>query len=124
MIRLIKEETSAAKRGKDARVVIKVNSLIDPDAIQCLYEASQAGVKVDLVVRGICGLVPGAKGLSENITVRSLLGRFLEHSRVYHFQNAPVGKRTYLGSADWMPRNFSAGWKWFFRLRIVRWKKK
>jgi polyphosphate kinase len=113
MICLIKEETSAAKKGKDARIVIKVNSLIDPDAIQSLYEASQAGVKVDLVVRGICGLVPGVKGLSENITVRSLLGRFLEHSRVYHFQNAPTGKRTYLGSADWMPRNF------FRRVEVV-----
>jgi polyphosphate kinase len=113
MIRLIKEETRASKKGKDARIVIKVNSLIDPEAIQSLYEASQAGVKVDLVVRGICGLVPGVKELSENITVRSLLGRFLEHSRVYHFQNAPVGKRTYLGSADWMPRNF------FRRVEVV-----
>lgn len=113
MMRLIKEETGAAKKGKDARIVIKVNSLIDPDAIQSLYEASKAGVKVDLVVRGICGLVPGVKGLSENITVRSLLGRFLEHSRVYHFQNAPAGKRTYLGSADWMPRNF------FRRVEVV-----
>ena len=113
MIRLIKEETKVAKKGKDARIVIKVNSLIDPEAIQSLYEASQAGVKVDLVVRGICGLVPGVKGLSENITVRSLLGRFLEHSRVYHFQNAPAGKRTFLGSADWMPRNF------FRRVEVV-----
>ena len=113
MMRLIMEETGAAKKGKDARIVIKVNSLIDPDAIQSLYEASQAGVKVDLVVRGICGLVPGVKGLSENITVRSLLGRFLEHSRVYHFQNAPAGKRTFLGSADWMPRNF------FRRVEVV-----
>ena len=113
MVRLIKEETNAAKKGKNARIVIKVNSLIDPDAIQSLYEASRAGVKVDLIVRGICGLVPGVKGLSENITVRSLLGRFLEHSRVYHFQNAPLGKRTYLGSADWMPRNF------FRRVEVV-----
>lgn len=113
MIRLIKEETKASKKGKDARIVIKVNSLIDPEAIQSLYEASQVGVKVDLVVRGICGLVPGVKGLSENITVRSLLGRFLEHSRVYHFHNAPTGKRTYLGSADWMPRNF------FRRVEVV-----
>ena len=113
MIRLIKEETRVAKRGKDARIVIKVNSLIDPEAIQSLYEASKAGVKVDLVVRGICGLVPGVKGLSETITVRSLLGRFLEHSRVYHFQNAPAGKRTFLGSADWMPRNF------FRRVEVV-----
>ena len=106
MIRMIEEETKAAKAGKTARILIKVNSLIDPDAIQAMYGASQAGVKVDLVIRGICGLVPGVKGLSENITVRSLLGRFLEHSRVYHFHNAPKGKRTFLGSADWMPRNF------------------
>ena len=76
-------------------------------------EASQAGVKVDLIVRGICGLVPGVKGLSEKINVCSLLGRFLEHSRIYHFQNAPLGKRTYLGSADWMPRNF------FRRVEVV-----
>lgn len=113
MIRLIREEAAVAQKGKDARIVIKVNSLVDPDAIQELYLASQAGVKVDLVVRGICGLVPGVKGLSETITVRSLLGRFLEHSRVYHFSNAPQGKRTYLGSADWMPRNF------FRRVEVV-----
>jgi len=83
-----------------------VNSLIDPECIDELYKASQAGVRVDLIVRGICGLVPGVKGLSDNIRVKSLLGRFLEHSRVFHFQNAPTGKRTYLGSPDWMPRNF------------------
>jgi len=113
MIRKITEEGEAAKAGKPARILIKVNSLIDPEAIEALYAASQAGAKVDLVVRGICGLVPGVKGLSENITVRSLLGRFLEHSRIYHFQNAPKGKRTYLGSADWMPRNF------FRRVEVV-----
>jgi len=90
-----------------------VNSLIDPEIIQSLYEASQAGVKVDLIVRGICGLVPGVKGLSENIKVRSLLGRFLEHSRVYYFKNSPVGESTYLGSPDWMPRNF------FRRVEVV-----
>ena len=106
MIRMIHEEAMVAKAGKTARIVIKVNSLIDPEAIQALYAASQAGVKVDLIVRGICGLVPGVKGLSEKITVRSLLGRFLEHSRMYHFHNAPKGSRTFLGSADWMPRNF------------------
>ena len=106
VIRLIREEIKAAKSGKEARVIIKVNSLIDPECIDELYKASQAGVKVDLIVRGICGLVPGVKGLSENIRVKSLLGRFLEHSRVFHFQNAPIGNRTYLGSPDWMPRNF------------------
>jgi polyphosphate kinase len=70
-------------------------------------------VKVDLIVRGICGLIPGVKGLSENIRVRSLLGRFLEHSRVYYFKNSPVGENTYLGSPDWMPRNF------FRRVEVV-----
>jgi len=106
VVRLIGEEIKAANAGKDARILIKVNSLIDPECIDELYKASQAGVRVDLIVRGICGLVPGVKGLSDNIRVKSLLGRFLEHSRVFHFQNAPTGKRTYLGSPDWMPRNF------------------
>ena len=106
MIRLIELETKAARAGKDARIIIKVNSLIDPACIDALYAASQAGVRVDLIVRGICGLKPGIKGLSENVIVRSLLGRFLEHSRVYYFQNAPRHQRTYLGSPDWMPRNF------------------
>ena len=106
VVRLIGEEIKAAKAGRYARILIKVNSLIDPECIDELYKASQAGVQVDLIVRGICGIVPGVKGLSENIRVKSLLGRFLEHSRVFHFQNAPTGKRTYLGSPDWMPRNF------------------
>jgi polyphosphate kinase len=106
MIRLIGQEAQAARAGKDARIIIKINSLIDPKCIDALYAASQAGVRVDLIVRGICGLKPGITGLSENVTVRSLLGRFLEHSRVCYFQNAPRHQRTYLGSPDWMPRNF------------------
>ena len=113
MIRKIQHESKMASSGKKARIIIKVNSLIDPEIIQTLYEASQKGVKVDLIVRGICGLVPGVKGLSENIKVRSLLGRFLEHSRVYYFKNSPVGESTYLGSPDWMPRNF------FRRVEVV-----
>ena len=113
MIRKIQHESKIARSGKEARIIIKVNSLIDPEIIQSLYEASQAGVKVDLIVRGICGLVPGVRGLSENIKVRSLLGRFLEHSRVYYFKNSPVGESTYLGSPDWMPRNF------FRRVEVV-----
>jgi polyphosphate kinase len=106
VIRMIREESKAAKSGEEGRILIKVNSLVDPQSINELYLASQAGVRVDLIVRGICGLIPGVKGLSENIRVISLLGRFLEHSRVFHFRNAPVGKRTFLGSPDWMPRNF------------------
>jgi polyphosphate kinase len=113
MMQKIQHESMMAKRGKETRIIIKVNSLIDPQIIQLLYEASQAGVKVDLIVRGICGLIPGVKGLSENIQVRSLLGRFLEHSRVYYFKNSPVGENTYLGSPDWMPRNF------FRRVEVV-----
>ena len=113
MVQKIEHESKAAKTGKDARIIIKVNSLIDPEIIKSLYSASQCGVQIDLIIRGICGLVPGVKGLSENIRVRSLLGRFLEHSRVYYFQNSPVGENTYLGSPDWMPRNF------FRRVEVV-----
>ena len=113
VVRMIRDEIKAVKAGKEGRIIIKVNSLIDPECIDELYLASQAGVKIDLIVRGICGLVPGVKGLSENIRVISLLGRFLEHSRIFHFHNAAVGKRTYLGSPDWMPRNF------FRRIEVV-----
>ncbi len=113
MLQKIQNESEMAKAGKGARIIIKVNSLIDPEIIQALYEASQAGVKIDLIVRGICGLIPGVKGMSDNIRVRSLLGRFLEHSRVYYFKNSPTGESTYLGSPDWMPRNF------FRRVEVV-----
>ncbi|MEM0967234.1 MAG: polyphosphate kinase 1 [Verrucomicrobiota bacterium] len=106
VLRFIRQETNNAKAGKAARIIVKVNSLIDQDTIEALYEASAAGVQVDLIVRGICGLIPGVKGLSENIRVRSILGRYLEHSRVYYFQNSGRKARIYIGSADWMPRNF------------------
>jgi polyphosphate kinase len=103
---LIQTEAKNAKAGTDSRIIVKANSLIDPMTINALYEASQAGVRVDLIIRGICGLVPGVKGLSENIRVRSLLGRYLEHSRVYYFENGKDSPLVFLGSADWMPRNF------------------
>ncbi|HQR19972.1 MAG TPA: polyphosphate kinase 1 [Burkholderiaceae bacterium] len=97
-------EVALAKSGKPARVIAKMNALTDEATIQALYVASQAGVKIDLVVRGACALRPGVKGLSENIKVRSIVGRFLEHHRIYYFRNG--GKpRVYLSSADWMGRN-------------------
>ena len=102
---LIHREAEHARNGRSARIIIKVNSLIDHDTIDSLYVASQAGVQIDLIVRGICGLVPGVEGLSENIRVRSILGRFLEHSRIFYIENGG-DPNVYLGSADWMQRNF------------------
>ena len=103
-IALIDRETRNAKRGKPARIIAKVNALVDPPVIQALYRASQAGVEIDLIVRGQCALVPGLRGISSRIRVRSIVGRFLEHSRIFYFENG--GKpEIYLGSADWMQRN-------------------
>jgi polyphosphate kinase len=101
----IQRETENAIKGLPARIIAKMNSLVDPAMINALYQASQAGVKIDLIVRGICCLVPGVKGLSENITIRSIVDRFLEHSRIYYFENA-CQPELFAGSADWMPRNF------------------
>jgi polyphosphate kinase len=101
---LIEREIQHAKKGASARLILKVNSLTDPEIIRLLYQASQAGVKVDLLVRGMCGLRPGIKGLSDNVRVLSVLGRYLEHSRIFYFRNG--GKEiVYLGSADLMQRN-------------------
>jgi polyphosphate kinase len=102
---LIEAETAAARKGKPARIIVKVNALIEPEAIQALYRASQAGVEVDLIVRGICSLRPGLPGISDNIRVRSVVGRFLEHSRVYYFLHGG-DELIYCASADWMERNF------------------
>lgn len=105
MQKKIRREADNAMKGKPARIIAKMNSLSDKSIIENLYKASQAGVKIDLIVRGICCLVPQVKGLSENIKVRSILGRYLEHSRFYYFENADQSE-LYIGSADWMTRNF------------------
>jgi len=103
-LQLIRREMEHAAAGKPARIIAKMNALLEPSVIEAMYAASQAGVEIDLIIRGVCTLRPGVKGLSENIRVRSIVGRFLEHSRIFHFANG--GKEeTYLGSADWMPRN-------------------
>jgi polyphosphate kinase len=101
---LIDREAENARRGLPARIVAKMNSLVTREIIVALYRASQAGVKIDLIVRGICCLRPGVKGVSENITVRSIVDRYLEHSRIFYFENA-CQPEVFLGSADWMPRN-------------------
>ncbi len=104
IIKAIKNEAKLAKAGGSGRIIVKVNALVDDSVIRALYAASQDGVKIDLIVRGACTLRPGVKGLSENITVRSIIGRFLEHSRIYYFRNE-LKHDVYLASADWMSRN-------------------
>ena len=103
-ISLIEREARHARRGRPARMIVKVNALVDPPVIRALYKASQAGVDIDLIIRGQCALVPGLRGVSSRIRVRSIVGRFLEHSRIFYFENGGEPE-IYLGSADWMPRN-------------------
>ena len=105
LIEKIEREAALARQGKRARISAKMNALIEPQIIQALYAASQAGVRIDLIVRGVCCLRPGVPGVSERIQVRSIVGRFLEHTRVFHFRN-DGNEELWLSSADWMDRNF------------------
>ncbi|HEX6574021.1 MAG TPA: polyphosphate kinase 1 [Gemmatimonadaceae bacterium] len=104
-IEMIEREAKHAREGRGGRIIAKMNAIVDPDIIEALYDASRAGVQIDLIVRGICCLRPGVEGVSDHIRVISIVGRFLEHSRVYYFRNAGE-EEFYFGSADWMPRNF------------------
>jgi polyphosphate kinase len=112
MIALIEREAVQRETGLPARIIAKMNALVDPQIIAALYRASQAGVQIDLIVRGICCLRPRVKGVSDRITVRSIVDRFLEHSRIFYFENA-CQPEVFAGSADWMPRNF------FRRIEVV-----
>ncbi|HUK22156.1 MAG TPA: polyphosphate kinase 1 [Gemmatimonadales bacterium] len=105
IIALIEREERNAKAGRSSRIIVKMNALVEPSVIEALYRASQAGVPVDLVIRGICCLRPGLPGVSENIRVTSIVDKFLEHSRIFYFENGGDSE-IFLGSADWMPRNF------------------
>jgi polyphosphate kinase len=105
VVAAVRNEVRLAKEGKPARIMAKMNALLEPELIEELYAASQAGVQIDLVIRGVCALRPGVAGLSENIRVRSVVGRFLEHTRLFYFQNEGA-EDVYLSSADWMDRNF------------------
>ncbi|MGC3979857.1 MAG: polyphosphate kinase 1 [Steroidobacteraceae bacterium] len=121
LLEKIEREIDLAKQERPARIIAKMNALIDPQIIQALYQASMAGVKVDLIVRGICALRPGVKGVSDNISVRSIVGRFLEHSRVYYFHNDGDAD-LYLASADWMERNFFRRVEVAFPIRDQRYR--
>jgi polyphosphate kinase len=122
MLALIREETRLQKSGVRGHVIAKMNALVDPVLIEALYEASNAGVKVDLLVRGICCLRPGIQGLSENIRVVSIVDRFLEHSRIYYFR-AGGARKLYLSSADWMPRNFYSRYEIAFPVKDAQLKR-
>jgi len=123
LILRIEREIEFAKAGKKAHIIAKINSLTEPKIIDALYKASSEGVKIDLIVRGICSLRPGVPGLSENIQVRSIIGRFLEHSRVYYFRN-DGDEEYYCSSADWMDRNFFRRTETCFPIRQKPLKKK
>ncbi len=123
LIEAIRQETAHAKAGKKSRIVAKMNALLEPSVITELYAASQAGVQIDLIVRGVCALQPGVPGLSERITVRSIVGRFLEHHRIYYFY-ADGEEQVYLSSADWMDRNLFRRIEVAFPIRDRRLKRR
>jgi len=104
IVAAIRKEIEHAQAGREARIMAKMNALVDEKIIQVLYEAAQAGVQIDLIIRGVCALKPGVPGVSESIRVRSLVGRFLEHTRIFYFHNDGA-EEVYLSSADWMHRN-------------------
>src|ERR1700722_13139725 len=113
LVALIEREAAHAKAGRPASIIAKMNGLLDRRTVEALYAASQAGVEIDLIVRGMCSLRPGLKGLSERIRVRSIVGRFLEHSRIFNFANGGEPEM-FCGSADWMPRNLIERWEGVF----------
>ncbi|SAL41384.1 polyphosphate kinase 1 [Caballeronia concitans] len=123
LIEAIRAEAEHARAGRRARIVAKMNALLEPTVIAALYEASHAGVKIDLIVRGVCSLKPGVEDLSENITVRSIVGRFLEHHRIFYFY-ANGKEDVYLSSADWMDRNFFRRVEVAFPIRDRRLKRR
>jgi len=123
MLDLINREIAFAQKGRQARIIAKMNSLEEPAIIEALYRASQAGVRIDLIVRGFCCLRPGIKGVSENIHVRSIIGRFLEHSRIFYFHN-DGNYELFCASADWMERNFFRRIETCFPIEDKRMKKK
>jgi polyphosphate kinase len=123
IIGAIDRERGFAEAGQEAHIIAKMNSLVDPEVIRALYRASQAGVKIELIVRGICCLRPGVKGVSENIQVRSVVGRFLEHSRIFYFLHGGA-ENLYIGSADWMQRNLNQRVEAVFPVEDERLKRK